>query len=253
MYSGLILALVISLCVIFFLIYKRHMITNLFSLNMSEQVDTFEKDIQNTANLAVDKMSDASEELSQLLAQAEETIEELKIRIKIAEEQLYKNSLNEIKQNVKYKIPDNKNTDNKSNNFAKHLIKATYQTANHLDEEEQVVNPHINNILSKVKPSQVKIVDNKNESENLLQAKKELLETAEHSKIETLHENESNESTTVTDFPSLYDVDISNADPKVKQKEILTLVAEGYDDAYIAKTLRLGIAEVKLTRKLKEK
>lgn len=164
MYSGLIVALVFIACVIFFLIYKRHMVAKLFSLDIATQVSDFEEDIQETARIAVDKITIATEDLAILLEQAEETIEELKIRVKIAEDQLYKYSLNDMKNNfniTEFTPKTNKKVEKQT--FSEHLIDATSKTALHLnvdDEKDDDINLAKKELLSNNKKEKVIIFPN---------------------------------------------------------------------------------------------
>ncbi len=219
---SIITALLLITFAIIFLVYKRHMIVKLLSLDFTDQVKSFEKDIQSTATVAVDKLTRATDDLEYLLEQSQETIEELKIRCKIAEEQLYKYSLNEIKQNVVYKTNAQQiiTQDPIQQSFAQHFIKASYNQAPHLETKETLPEETISKVI---------------------------LQEQANTKQEELSKN-------VIDFPtSKVNIDMAEAEPKFRQKQILRLAASGYDDTYIAQTLRLGISEVKLTRKAIEK
>lgn len=243
MYSGLVAAVVLSFSVIFFLIYKRKMLVKLFSLDIAGQVDTFEKDIQNTADVAVTKITSASGNLEQLLEDAQETIEELKIRVKIAEEQLYKASVNEVKQNVIHKNIHEEKAKFKPT-FAEQLIKASYQTAVHLDEEDEKP--------VKIRKSQPAI---EKQTAQLVVELEQISKDESNTSIsdnyeEVVKEKEVLPEDNIIDFPQ---IDMRGAEPKFKQKQILRLAANGYDDVSIAKTLKLGVGEVKLTRKLSQK
>ena len=209
MYSGLIVALVFIACVIFFLIYKRHMVAKLFSLDIATQVKDFEEDIQETARIAVDKITIATEDLAILLEQAEETIEELKIRVKIAEDQLYKYSLNDMKNNLNIKeVPAKPKKKVEKQTFSEHLLDATSKTALHLN------------------------IDSEKEDDSNL-AKKELLSGEKHEKV-IIFPNEVNEN---------------DDDALERQKQIVNLAEDGYDDITIARQLNVSLTEVKLTRK----
>lgn len=232
MYSGLFAAIILSATVVFFVIYKRSMLVRLFSLDMKNQVDVFEGNIQNTADLAVGKIVDASDNLAELLADAQETIEELKLRTKIAEEQLYRISINEIKRGSE---PSENNIQQSplftatTGTFQEQLAKASYKTAPHLDDRTVLFVPQVHKPV--VEEQQLFDEEPKIKEEPVLQ------NVVEDKKIKP-QEN------------SLPNIDMKSAEPKFKQKQILKLVANGYDDMYIAKTLKLGIGEVKLTRKL---
>ncbi len=230
MYSGLLAAVIVSVLVVSVLIYKRYMLSKLFSLDIAGQVETFEKEIQKTAGVAVDKMSLAGDELAQLLEQAEETIEELKIRTKIAEEQLYKASINEVRANISYKNADVKTEAPafSTDSFAQQLIRANYKTSLHLDEEY-------------VREDKEVIVQKSAESIDYDLNFYGQNEQAEEQVAENFN---------VVEFPS---IDMSDAEPKFRQKQIMRLAASGYDDMDIAKTLGLGIGEVRLTKKIAAK
>ena len=235
MYSGLLAAILLTATILFFVVYKRSMLVRLFSLDMKNQVDTFESNIQNTANLAVTKLTDASDDLAELLADAHETIEELKLRTKIAEEQLYKLSINELKRNGENNTVNNSLQTPlfkaKESTFKEQLIKATYKTTPHLDDDAPLVARPANKLIK-----EQKIPDEKAHITSEKVSAKTYLETENYSDGEK-------------EFPV---IDMRDAEPKFKQKQILKLAANGYDDKYIAKTLKLGISEVKLTRKLVE-
>ena len=248
MYSGAVAAIVLSVSVIIFLIYKRRMLVRLFSLDIANQVDNFEKGIQDTADVAVTKIAGVSDNLEQLLAEANETIEELKIRIKIAEEQLYKVSMNEIKQNVVYKPAQESKLKNVHQpSFAQQLIKASYGTALHLDEIEDDGEV----VISATKKRESKIV------EEQVVVQKERQDDIDARKILT-GEQETGAQLDIADSEkellseSLL-LDMRGAEPRFKQKQIMRLAANGYDDITIAKALKLGINEVKLTRKFAQK
>lgn len=210
MYSGLVVAIVFVTCVIIFLIYKRHMVAKLFSLDIADQVSDFEDDIQETARVAVDKISIAAEDLAILLDQAEEIIEELKIRVKIAEDQLYKYSLQDMKNNLNIQEFTPKNvTKADKQPFSQHLIDATQKTSLHLNTVAES-----NDII---------------EDENQL-VKRELFS-----------------DDNIIDFPN--DVYEDDGKSLEKQQKIVEFIADGYDDEFIAKTLNASLTEVKLTRK----
>ena len=248
MYSGAVAAIVLSVSVIIFLIYKRRMLVRLFSLDIANQVDNFEKGIQDTADVAVTKIAGASDNLEQLLAEANETIEELKIRIKIAEEQLYKVSMNEIKQNVVYKpAQESKLKKVHQPSFAQQLIKASYGTALHLDEIEddsEVMIPVTKKREPKIVEEQVVV---QKEQQDYIAAREMLTGEQEEGLQVDIAEAEKK---LLSEFSQL---DMSGAEPKFKQKQIIHLAANGYDDITIAKALKLGVNEVKLTRKFAQK
>ena len=230
MYSSVITVLLL-LSLLFFLICKRHMLSRVFSLDFEEQVKAFEKKIEATANDAVDKISGASGDLAQLLAQAEEIIDELKIRNKIAEEKLYKIAMNELKKNAAApESPETKVTGQPS--FAAQLIKANYKTALHLDEE-----PDVSQRTYKTTGRTARAVDGAANSQSGLPAPPPE-EAPEESNVRELSHNNS------------FDFDMAGAEPKFRRKQILRLADSGYNDIDIAKALRLGIGEVRLTRKL---
>ncbi len=212
MYSGLIAGLVLILGAIFFLIYKRHMIARLFSLDIASQVDDFKYDLQSTANRAVDKINLSSKELAELLQQAEETIEELKLRTKIAEEQLYKNAANDLRSGAPY-LPSEQAQAATAQTFVETLLQATKSTAVHLDLPNIETPPPFMEYYGQASARQTE-------------------EEPEEQGVEA--------------FPAL---DMSNAEPKFKHKQIMRLAASGYTDIDIAKTLGLGVGEVSLTRK----
>lgn len=248
MYSGAVAAIFLSVSVIVFLIYKRRMLVRLFSLDIANQVDTFEKDIQDTADVAVTKITGASDNLEQLLTDANETIEELKIRIKIAEEQLYKASINEVKQNVVHKTAQESKLKNSYQpSFAEQLIKASYKTALHLDEsEEELAQPVTQKRKTIVVDEQV--AEEQDEIRENVAAKEMLFNEQDEEMQVPVEDKEENNN--VLEFPQM---DMRSAEPKFKQKQIMRLAANGYDDVTIAKALKLGVGEVKLTRKFIEK
>ncbi len=214
MYSGIAAALLFVVFAIFFLIYKRHMITRLFSFDIASQVELFQKDIQNTAGLAVNKINTSSEELAELLQQAEETIEELKIRTKIAEEQLYKCAASEIHANSQTQLQPLEIM-TPARTFAQQLLEATYNTTRHLDLPKEEPRPTFAEVYEQ-------------NEEVLLTEIKPALKNQPVS-------------------PPM--LDMSNAEPKFKYKQIMKLAADGCNDIEIAKTLGLGVGEVSLTRK----
>ena len=214
MYNTVATGLLIA-TILFFLVYKRKMLTKILSIDIAGQVKTFEQDIEKTANSAVDRIADVSGDLSSLLSQAEDTIEELKLRVKIAEEQLYKISMQNLQQPV---TP--RQIKNVQPTFAEQLAKASYQTALHLDVEP-IQPPRVSPNASPVNPTQ-----------NVATAETPAVATA-------LRKTE-------------LDLDMASAEPKFRQKQILRLAANGYDDLFIARALRLGVSEVSLTRKLEK-
>ncbi|MDR2006733.1 MAG: hypothetical protein LBP78_05765 [Acidaminococcales bacterium] len=234
MYSGVIIVLSL-LSLLFFLVCKRRMLSRLFSLDFEEQVRMFEKKIETTANAAVDRISGASGDLAQLLLQAEETIDELKIRNKIAEEKLYKIAMNELEKNISGKEPER--TESKITgqpSFAEQLIKANYKTALHLDGEIDANQRSLRNYGKIAAPPAA--------------VKKHIALPAQMPDEDETPPTENNTKEIVKN--SAPDFNIAGAEPKFRRKQILRLAANGYDDIDIAKTLRLGVGEVRLTRKL---
>ncbi|MDR3349654.1 MAG: hypothetical protein LBO03_08720 [Acidaminococcales bacterium] len=211
------------------------MLSRLFSLDFEEQVRTFEKKIEATANDAVDRISGASGDLAQLLAQAEEAIDELKIRNKIAEEKLYKIAMSELGKNAADKETERTETKMAGQpSFAEHLIKANYKTALHLDDELDATNqrPRKNHDRMSTPPAAKASFAARTPDENGAPP------TERESSIKGIAQN------------GAPDFDMAGAEPKFRRKQILRLAASGYDDVDIAKALRLGVGEVMLTRKL---
>jgi DNA-binding NarL/FixJ family response regulator len=230
MYSSVVTVLLL-LSLLFFLVCKRRMLSRVFSLDFAEQVKEFEKKIETTANGAVDKIAGASGDLAQLLAQAEEIIDELKVRNKIAEEKLYKIAMNELKKSAA--VSERAETRMAGQpSFAEQLIKANYKTALHLDEE-----PDVSQRAYKLSGKAAAAPGGAARQQHDVLAQEP---------------EEADEQSNVREFPqnSSPDFDMAGAEPKFRRKQILRLAASGYDDIDIARALRLGIGEVRLTRKL---
>ena len=86
MSSTSIIAIVLLLFIVLFAIYKRDMITKMFSLNVDASRVQFQQELEQTADAIIKRLEDQNAHLEYLLQEADVKLDLLDQRIQVAEE-----------------------------------------------------------------------------------------------------------------------------------------------------------------------
>lgn len=97
--TGTILFLLLMLVGLFIVIYKRHMLIKMFSLNIATLAEEFRSQMDDTADKAVKKLEHQMSQLEYLLEEADTKIGLLESRLTEAQNMLTSNTIVETAQN----------------------------------------------------------------------------------------------------------------------------------------------------------
>jgi hypothetical protein len=85
MYTGLVVTVIILLFGLFFVVYKRDKLSQLFSLNAIEPANEFQVKLEQTANAVIDRLETQMAHLEYLLEEANNRIEMLNRQVQAAD------------------------------------------------------------------------------------------------------------------------------------------------------------------------
>jgi len=86
MLTGLIIVVVIILSLVIFAVYKRDMVTKMFSLRVDDQANLFQEQLEYTADKVVARLEEQITHLELLLEEADHKIALLENKIRVADE-----------------------------------------------------------------------------------------------------------------------------------------------------------------------
>lgn len=113
MLTGVIISILAVLLIIFFLVYKKQMINKMFALNVSSPADDFTQQLEQTADLIINRLENEVVQLELLLEEAETKIGMLNRQIEHA---------NRIIEQLGELQTDSRSVDKEPVNIEKHRL-----------------------------------------------------------------------------------------------------------------------------------